>query len=191
MVLSGAASAVFSLRVSPDTQPPAGPPPTLSPGHIFPSSPSPALFPARAPPEDAGPGPGAHVDSGATLSLWQVPWLKQSKSPLGPHARSPPGLCNMYQVRRLLLAAPATRRQGRLAPAPGASERQLVSPAGRLLGRRGKGKRRDREEGPREGSGASILGGGALQGRGRGEGREMPAAGLAHPKAACEMAHLL
>ncbi|XP_069425244.1 myelin basic protein isoform X1 [Ovis canadensis] len=27
----------------------------------------------------------------------KVPWLKQSKSPLGPHARSPPGLCNMYQ----------------------------------------------------------------------------------------------
>ena len=56
----------------------------------------------------------------ATLSLWQVPWLKQSRSPLPPHARSRPGLCNMYQVRpapalpssssrpRLQLSPPAT-----------------------------------------------------------------------------------
>uniref|UniRef100_A0A8D1L9A8 Myelin basic protein n=1 Tax=Sus scrofa TaxID=9823 RepID=A0A8D1L9A8_PIG len=27
----------------------------------------------------------------------KVPWLKQSRSPLPPHARSRPGLCNMYQ----------------------------------------------------------------------------------------------
>lgn len=67
----------------------------------------------------------------------------------------------------------------------------MSPPQGGFWGGAAKENSRDREEGPREGSGASILGGGALQGRGRGEGREMPAAGLAHPKAACEMAHLL
>lgn len=28
----------------------------------------------------------------------QVPWLKQSRSPLSPHARSRPGLCHLYKV---------------------------------------------------------------------------------------------
>ncbi|XP_024903859.1 myelin basic protein isoform X3 [Pteropus alecto] len=27
----------------------------------------------------------------------KVPWLKQGRSPLPPHARSQPGLCNMYK----------------------------------------------------------------------------------------------
>lgn len=192
-----------SLPLVPSLCGPLGGCPLLSSRSVCPLTPSPQLVhcppscqatsshphPASPPPHPGSAGgrgasPGARADSGATLSLWQVPWLKQSKSPLGPHARSPPGLCNMYQVRRLLLAAAATRRRGCLAPAPGASERQLVSPAGQLLGRCGKGKCRDREDGPQEGSRASILGLGALQGRGRGEGREMPAAGLAHPDVA-------
>lgn len=37
--------------------------------------------------------------NGHSVSLRQVPWLKQGRSPLPPHARSQPGLCNMYKVR--------------------------------------------------------------------------------------------
>lgn len=55
--------------------------------------------------------------NGHSVSLWQVPWLKQSRSPLPPHARSQPGLCNMYKVRR----APTP-------PAPPAATPQAVFP---------------------------------------------------------------
>lgn len=41
----------------------------------------------------------AHTDSpGPLCPPRQVPWLKQSRSPLPPHARSRPGLCHMYKV---------------------------------------------------------------------------------------------
>lgn len=81
-----------------------------------------------APPHHLGSG---HTGSGGTLRRtggstsaacglnrplcvpWQVPWLKQGRSPLPPHARSQPGLCNMYKVRRAshqLLPCHATGR---------------------------------------------------------------------------------
>lgn len=44
---------------------------------------------------------GAHPGlTTPTLYPRQVPWLTQSRSPLPSHARSQPGLCNMYKVRR-------------------------------------------------------------------------------------------
>lgn len=71
--------------------------------------PRPGLLTARASPaqqrtlpEAAGLASSAREDSnGHSVSLRQVPWLKQSRSPLPPHARSQPGLCNMYKVRRV------------------------------------------------------------------------------------------
>lgn len=80
---------------------------------------SPCLWSSNAhlptPPHHLGSG---HAGSGGTLRRtggstsaacglnrplcvpWQVPWLKQGRSPLPPHARRQPGLCNMYKVRR-------------------------------------------------------------------------------------------
>lgn len=75
----------------------------------------------------------------AALSLWQVPWLKQSGNPLPPHARSPPGLCNVHQVRRLRPAAAAIPRGRRrrcqgLAPPHGSlGKSRLSDRAGQLL----------------------------------------------------------
>lgn len=71
--------------------------------------PRPGLLTARASPaqqrtlpEAAGLASSAREDSnGHSVSLRQVPWLKQSRSPLPPHARSQPGLCNMYKVRHV------------------------------------------------------------------------------------------
>lgn len=115
-----------------------------------------------------GSASGARMDSnGHSVSLWQVPWLKQSRSPLPPHARSQPGLCNMYKVRRAPAppAPPAPHRElcslrcpiggqclGHL-PVQGAQQvvygickSHFAKPGGQLPGRASKGQRAEAEE---------------------------------------------
>lgn len=183
-VLGGPPPAVFSLRVPPDTQPRLARLPSshqAAPSHPHPRQPS--SPPGSAPRSGArrrrtwGPA-RARADSGATLSLWQVPRLRQSKSPPGPQARSQPGLCNMYQVRRLL---PARGRTAGWLP-PGASERHAGLTAGRLLGTRQRNTWRPRGGASRGRRGLDS--GWAPCRAGAREGRETPAAGLAQPGAA-------
>lgn len=65
-------------------------------------------------PEDLGALPAArHGLNGHSVSPWQVPWFKQRRSPVPSHARSQPGLCTMYQVRRVLAPPGPSRPPGR------------------------------------------------------------------------------
>ncbi|XP_035866014.1 myelin basic protein [Phyllostomus discolor] len=68
-----------------------------------PSAPGPSDAPpapppgARPPGQEGAPLEGLADSTGHSVSLRQVPWLTQGRSPLPAHARGRPGLCNMYK----------------------------------------------------------------------------------------------